>query len=183
MIEADRVLFIQAVRAIIGNAVKFAPRGSCVEIHGRIHADGSLRIGALDSGPAVSAALLAEIKRAPNQKPAPQIDGESRDVGIKIAKILTEAHQGRLDVHADANGANIVRLEFPARRLKSPAAANAAASDNEQARAQRLAAISQALSQDPRVRIAHVHRSAADDRSAPHRPASTLAAAHDRIPR
>lgn len=183
VIEADRVLFIQAVRAIIGNAVKFAPRGSRVEIHGRIGADGSLRIGALDSGPAVSAALLAEIKRTPNQKPTPQIDGESRDVGIKIAKILTEAHQGRLDVHADSDGANIVRLEFPAQRLKSPAAANMAASETEHSRAQRLAAISQALSQDPRVRIAQVQSHAADVRSAPNRPASALTAAQPRIPR
>ena len=183
MIEADRVLFIQAVRAIVGNAVKFAPRGSRVEIHVRIGADGTLRIGALDTGPAVSAALLAEIKRAPNQKQTPQIDGESRDVGIKIAKILTEAHQGRLDVQADANGANIVRLEFPARRLKLPRRRQCGRVRD------RTIARPKAGRHQPGFEpgSARAHRSvqspAADDPSAPHRPASTLAAARDRIPR
>ena len=75
-IEADRVLFIQAVRSIVSNAIRIAPRNSRVEIHAWIGDDGDLHISAIDQGPAISAGIIAEIKRPPPPKGLPALDSE-----------------------------------------------------------------------------------------------------------
>ncbi|MEQ1715205.1 MAG: response regulator [Hyphomicrobium sp.] len=168
--DADRVLFIQAVRGIIANAVKIAPRNTSVEVHAWIGEQGELKISALDHGPAISASIIAEIKRSPAHRPGHGQDADTRDVGVRIAKVLTEAHQGRLDVHIDNHGTNLVRLEFPKSRLTRVTAgatdnplANVARPEGEGA-ASRIAEISAALAQDPRVRLSHAQR---DGRSYP----------------
>jgi len=160
-IDADRALFVQAVRSVVSNAVKLSPRGSKVEIRLWTGDDETLKISAHDHGPAVSSSLLAELQRAPNQRAATSNESESRDVGIKIAKVLTEAHRGRLDIQADASG-NLVRLEFPqsrrggAARVAIPVASVPAApvsADKPRLQSDRLAVITAALAKDPRVRL------------------------------
>lgn len=156
--EADRVLFVQAVRSVVANAIKIAPRNTRVEVHAWLGEEGDFRLSAYDQGPAISASILAEIKRPAQQRPAPASDAETRDVGIKIAKVLTEAHQGRLDVQTDGVSTNLVRLEFPRERLREAAEGDPAA--NVPAVDPRIAEISAALAQDPRVRLASAARSA-----------------------
>lgn len=152
VLEADRVLFIQAVRSVVANAVRLAPRGSTVELRAWIAEGGELKISALDRGPPISASVMAELTR--QAAPRPAIDMEARDVGIRIAKVLTEAHMGKLEAGMDANGSNVVRLDFPGSRMRTrretaPRAAVPAADAGG-----RLAQVSAALAQDPRVRFA-----------------------------
>jgi len=154
-LEADRVLFIQAVRAIFANAVRLAPHNSKVGIRAWIGDDGGLRIAAADHGPPISASLIAEMKNTDRSRAsAAHFDMQTRDVGVKIAKVLAEAHQGSINVHSDGRGANVVRIALPASRLKSrpEKAPPAAVREHEQAR--RLSEIGAALAQDPRVRFA-----------------------------
>lgn len=158
-IEADRVLFVQAVRSIVANAIKIAPRNTRVEVHAWLGEEGDFRLSAYDQGPAISASILAEIKRPAQQRPAATSETETRDVGIKIAKVLTEAHQGRLDVQTDGVSSNLVRIEFPRARLTETSAADAKAAAAA-AVDPRIAEISAALAEDPRVRLASAARSA-----------------------
>ncbi len=153
-LEADPVLLTQAIRSVIGNAVKVAPRGTTVEVYAGIGSDGNFRLWTVDRGPAIPASLMAEINGPAINRSARSQDFETRDVGIKIAKILTEAHQGRLDIKSDTANGNVMSLEIPKERVLPTAAGTtvpAAADTNSQA--QRLEAVSLALSADPRVRL------------------------------
>lgn len=153
-LEADPVLLVQAIRSVIGNAVKVAPRGSAVEIHAGIGNNGNFRLWTVDRGPAIPATLMAEINPQAINRSGRSQDFESRDVGIKIAKILTEAHQGRLDMTSDPANGNVVSLDIPKERVLAQRTESTAPSiPSSDMQAQRLAAVSAALSSDPRVRL------------------------------
>ena len=153
-LTADPALLSQAVRGLIDNAIRLAPRDSTVDVIADISDNGAFRIRTTDQGPPVSAELLAEVNASRSARPSVLSQSESRDVGIKIAKILTEAHQGRLDIRSDAEGGNQVRLEIPKERLigrdTKPKVGTPASTS---ASLERLAAISDALANDPRVRL------------------------------
>ena len=171
-LEADPVLLLQAVRSVIGNAVKVAPRGSSVEIHAGVGSTGNFRLWTVDRGPAIPASLMAEINPPAINRSGRSQDYETRDVGIKIAKILTEAHQGRLDITSDSANGNVVSLDLPKERMLAKRAESsptlAPASGNQ---AERLAAVSLALSADPRVRLGRPAEYPAQP-AAPSRPSS-----------
>ncbi len=153
-LEADPVLLIQAMRSVIGNAVKVAPRGTTVEVHAGVSSNGNFKLWTVDRGPAIPASLMAEINGQAIDRNARPQHFESRDVGIKIAKILAEAHQGRLDIKSDAANGNVVSLDIPKERLVgAPVVTTAPAASHAETQAQRLAAVSQALTADPRVRL------------------------------
>lgn len=153
-LQADPVLLIQAIRSVIGNAVKVAPRGTSVEVHAGIGSNGDFKLWTVDRGPAIPASLMAEINGSAISHGARAQEFETRDVGIKIAKILAEAHQGRLDINSDAANGNIVSLGIPKERfVGAPAMTAAPAMTHADLQAQRLAAVSQALTADPRVRL------------------------------
>lgn len=178
-LRADRVLFIQAVRAVLANAVRLAPRNSQVFVHAWVDENDGLKIAASDTGPAIAASLLAEItNRSRNEPNVPMIDTQTREVGMKIAKVLTEAHQGSIDAHSDGENSNIVRINLPASRLSffepEPRTPQPAA----KAQDKRLAEISAALAQDPRVRFAKADAPAMAARQL----SEDKAAVRDRIP-
>ena len=156
LIQADRVLLVQAIRSVLSNAIKVAPRGSTVEIPAGIGDNGNFKIWAVDQGPAIPAGLIAEIAGPAITRNARTHDYETRDVGIKIAKILTEAHQGQLHIKSDAASGNTVTLDLPLAR-PAPKNAHGAEPDAENS-ATRFAAISEALAADPRVQAGRIER-------------------------
>ncbi|MGL4396411.1 MAG: sensor histidine kinase, partial [Hyphomicrobium sp.] len=166
---ADRALLIQAIRAVIGNAVNMSPRGSRVEISAALDEDGQFNLWARDRGPDIPTSLLAEINETDRKRAMLQRQPtESREIGIKIAKILTEAHQGRLDARSDQSGGNVVRLELPRERvLGGTDVPTPQSRENERAR---LAAVSAALAADPRLAALTTMPSATITTSTPSRP-------------
>lgn len=162
-LEGDRVLFIQAVRAIVANAIRLAPHNSQVGVRAWIGDDGGLKIAAADHGPPISASIIAEIKNfAGEGMNGVHAGTQTRDVGVKIAKVLAEAHQGSLDVQSDGKGTNIVYINLPAARIKPLVGRADPALPSEGEEQQRLADISAALAQDPRVRFARTEAGAPD---------------------
>lgn len=148
-LKADKALLSQALRSLLDNAIRLAPRGSEVEVHAGLTADRDFGVWTSDKGPQVPSDLVAEINGSTvaNKSFAPQL--ETRDVGIKIAKILTEAHQGCMKIHSEAGGMNIVRLELPrARVLEGAGQRETIANTGLQ---ERFAAIGEALAHDLRA--------------------------------
>ena len=114
----------------------------------------------MDHGPPVPADLLAEVTGRTANRPSMAAQSESRDVGMKIAKILAEAHQGKLDVRSDPDGGNLIKIELPKERVNVPVnvqvnVQKSAAKPTVMPTASmnRLVAISEALANDPRVRM------------------------------
>ena len=155
-VQGDRALLSQAIRSLIDNAIRLSPRGAEVEINACISDDGSFRIWTMDHGPPVPADLLAEVNGRTANRPSMAAQSESRDVGMKIAKILAEAHQGKLDVRSDPDGGNLIKIELPKERVNVQVNVQKAAAKPTAvptASMNRLVAISEALANDPRVRM------------------------------
>ena len=154
-VDADRALLSQALRSILDNAVRMSPRGAEIKVRAEIGGDGCLSISVSDNGPAMPQDLLHEVNGRPREAASFANQAVPNDVSIKIAKILTEAHQGQLTIKSDALTGNVVRLSIP--RHKQVAAAGPAASvvqDTPVAKdaMQRLARISAELAEDPRFK-------------------------------
>jgi two-component system, sensor histidine kinase and response regulator len=148
MVQADRALLNQALRSILESAVRLSPRGGDVQLTAGIAADGGLTVTVGDTGQPLPRDLLVEINGpVPGTKPTIAHHKPSADVSIKIAKILTEAHHGRLTIESSVSGGNIVKFTIPRSHKIAPTVATPAPADA----LLRLQKISEELSDDPRL--------------------------------
>ena len=147
-VNADPGLLSQAVRSLMDNAIRLSPRGAVVEINAGLAADGAFSVWTTDRGPPIPAELLAEFNTRAVNRTSVMAQSESRDVGIRIAKILTEAHQGSLEIKSDPGGGNLVRLEIPKERCVAPRVTL----EPTLASADRLAVIGDELTHELRLR-------------------------------
>ncbi|MCH8157509.1 MAG: hybrid sensor histidine kinase/response regulator [Nitrospinae bacterium] len=96
--EFDRNRIIQVLDNLIGNAVKFSPKGSTVHVSARLQ-EGQVRVTVKDEGPGISVEdqkLLFEGFQKLSARPT---GGEkSTGLGLAIVKKMTEAHGGTLSV-------------------------------------------------------------------------------------
>ena len=113
MILADRALLSQALRSILDNAIRLSPRGGEVQLVADIGADGGLTVSVSDLGPPMPDELLDDVNGGVKVQKTFARQQETRDVSVKIAKVLAEAHKGSLTIKSDTSGGNHVRLELP----------------------------------------------------------------------
>jgi signal transduction histidine kinase len=113
----DRLRVEQILTNLIGNAIKFGPRGARIEVSSREVADpGSgrrmLEIEVCDEGPGVAPADRERIFL-----PWVQAGGESGGglgLGLAICRRLVEAHGGRIRVEAREGGGSRFAFTLPA---------------------------------------------------------------------
>lgn len=150
VLNADPALLSQALRSVLDNAIRLSPRGAEVTISAQATAGGDLTISVGDDGPPLAEDLLYDVNGRQAARRAPPQPTQSTDVSIKIAKILTEAHRGRMTLSSDPIMGNTVALSIPLKPVP------AAVTHDERATApdalQRLARISAELSEDPRIK-------------------------------
>ncbi|HRD77474.1 MAG TPA: hybrid sensor histidine kinase/response regulator [Hyphomicrobiaceae bacterium] len=115
VVQGDKALLGQALRGMLESTLKLAPRGSEVSIDISIAEDGGLCLAMTDVGSAPSEQIIASVNGdALTARPfTPQ---EHRDVCLEVAKVLFDAHQGRLNVRASADG-NVSTLTLPKARI------------------------------------------------------------------
>ncbi len=112
-LSLDEARIRQVVDNLIDNALRFAPRGSGVEVRVREEAGGAV-IEVVDRGPGFPEEFLPhafERFRRPDQ-------GRSRDhggagLGLAIVKALVDAHHGRAEVANRPGGGAVVRVFLP----------------------------------------------------------------------
>jgi two-component system sensor histidine kinase GlrK len=121
-VEADAEKLFSIVDNLVGNAVKFTPRGGSITVAARGHAADAV-IDVIDSGPGVPAeereAIFDSFFRG-RAKASGRIEGTG--LGLAIAREFAEAHGGRIDVIARSSGAHF-RVSFPRRARSSLAVA------------------------------------------------------------
>ena len=121
-VEADAEKLFSIVDNLVGNAVKFTPRGGSITVAARSHAADAV-IDVIDSGPGVPAeereAIFDSFFRG-RAKASGRIEGTG--LGLAIAREFAEAHGGRIDVIARSSGAHF-RVSFPRRARSSLAVA------------------------------------------------------------
>jgi two-component system sensor histidine kinase GlrK len=121
-VDADPEKLRSVLDNLLGNAVKFTPRGGTIRIVARAGAD-SVVLDVIDSGPGVPAeereSIFDSFFRG-RARPGGRVAGSG--LGLAIARELTEAHGGRIGVVADAAGGHF-RLTLPHKRARALAAA------------------------------------------------------------
>ena len=148
-IQVDRALLNQALRGIIDNAIRLSPRGGEVTLRASLSPEGTFQVAISDYGAAIPQHLLMEVTGQQGTQKNYLHNVETRDVSLQIAKILAEAHQGRLDATSDAIRGNVVCLDLPRERTVHAGAAPSAPA--QPPLATRFAEIGAALAADPRL--------------------------------
>jgi signal transduction histidine kinase len=108
-VDRDRVL--QALGNLIGNALKFTPRGGRVTVAAR-RADDGVHLSVADTGPGISAAQVPRLFDRYWQ--ANTADRRGVGLGLSIVKGIAEAHGGEVRVETEEGAGTTFTLVLPA---------------------------------------------------------------------
>jgi PAS domain S-box-containing protein len=108
----------QAVTNLLGNAIKFTPKGGVVKLSATTD-DTGLTVTVADSGIGIGAEDLRKVT-APfwqaESSLARRFDGAG--LGLPLARKFMELHGGRLDIQSQPGAGTTVTLTFPPERLR-----------------------------------------------------------------
>jgi signal transduction histidine kinase len=102
-----------AVQNVVGNAVKYSPRGATVEVATDIQ-ESTVRIRVADRGLGIDAEDLPHIFK-PFYRGRRAIDAEVRGsgVGLSVVRHVVDAHHGRIQVDSRPGDGTTVTLDLP----------------------------------------------------------------------
>ncbi|UXH78831.1 sensor histidine kinase [Roseateles amylovorans] len=113
--RVDPGRFQQAVRNILANAIRFAPSGSALDVHGEITADGELHLCVADRGPGIPEAELERIFDPFVQSSVTKDGSGGTGLGLPISRKIIEVHGGRLQARNRIGGGAEFHLHLPQR--------------------------------------------------------------------
>ncbi len=109
--QGDEARLVQIVRNLVGNAIKYSPRGSAVNIEVRRDAS-RLALRVQDAGPGIPAESIPRLFLPYTRLASQPTGGESsHGLGLSIAHELVKLHGGTIRVESGAGATFIV--EFP----------------------------------------------------------------------
>jgi signal transduction histidine kinase len=111
-LEVDEGRILQALGNLIGNAIKFTPRGGSVTVITE-QAGSMVRIGVRDTGPGMDEAQLEHVFDRFWQSRAG--DRRGAGLGLAIAKAIIEAHGGRIHLDSEPGVGTTAWAELPLR--------------------------------------------------------------------
>ena len=108
----------QIVINLVGNAIKFTPRGGSVILSGAPGADGGYTLNVLDNGIGMNDSEMANALIPFGQnRPKMAVQQEGTGLGLPLAKAMVELHGGSLTLESEPNRGTRVTLRFPANRV------------------------------------------------------------------
>lgn len=111
-IDGERV--VQLLSNLVGNAVKFTPRGGSVDVR-FIARDEVLHAEVRDTGPGIPAAELPHLFHAfwTGERRSGERNGHGAGLGLWISRGIVEAHGGVLSVESDVGAGATFRFTLP----------------------------------------------------------------------
>ncbi len=102
-----------AVQNIVGNAVKYSPRGATVDVATEVH-DSTVRIRVADRGLGIDAEDLPHIFK-PFYRGRRAVGAEIRGsgVGLSVVRHVVDAHRGRIHVESRPGDGTTVTVDLP----------------------------------------------------------------------
>ena len=116
MADIDAQKFMQITRNLIGNAIKFSPRGEKVDVSLR-RSDDTLRVTVADRGPGVPDGELTSIFDKFTQSSKTSSGAGGTGLGLSICREFVEAHRGRIWVDHREGGGALFIVEVPLERV------------------------------------------------------------------
>jgi signal transduction histidine kinase len=114
-IRHDPVRIGQVVANLIGNAIKFTPRGGSVRVDVRAESEGSASITVSDTGIGIEAAELPRIfDRFYRGSRASEARGSGSGLGLAIVRGIVEMHAGTVTVESRPGDGATFRVLLPA---------------------------------------------------------------------
>lgn len=118
---ADRTRLRQVLTQLVSNAVRYNRPGGAVLVEVR-QAAGSVAVAVHDTGPGVPAGRMADLFKPFNRLGREGSDIPGAGVGLIIARRLTEAMKGRLDVASTPGEGSTFTIRLPAAHSTAPQA-------------------------------------------------------------
>ena len=123
LIRHDAVRISQVVSNLVGNAVKFTPRGGSVRVTARVGADGGATIEVADTGIGIDPAELPRIfDRFYRGSRASEARGSGSGLGLAIVRSIVEMHGGTVAVESRLGQGSTFRVTLPAQPRLTPEA-------------------------------------------------------------
>jgi signal transduction histidine kinase len=110
IIQADKERLLQMIDNLVGNALKFTPRGGCVSVGGYVEPD-EVRVIVADTGPGIPEEQRERLFDRFWQ--ARGADRRGLGLGLHIAKSIAEAHGGRLWVESAIGSGSTFHFAMP----------------------------------------------------------------------
>jgi signal transduction histidine kinase len=110
IVQADKERLLQMIDNLVGNALKFTPRGGCVSVGGYVEPD-EVRVTVADTGPGIPEEQRERLFDRFWQ--AQGADRRGLGLGLHIAKSIAEAHGGRLWVESTIGSGSTFHFAMP----------------------------------------------------------------------
>ena len=110
---ADEFRLQQVLRNVLANAIRFAPRGSAIEIAWRQVSGRDLMISVRDHGPGIPVAELERIFESFVQSSRTRDGAGGTGLGLAICRKIVSAHKGRVSAHNHADGGAVFEIVLP----------------------------------------------------------------------
>jgi signal transduction histidine kinase len=110
IIHADKERLVQMIDNLVGNALKFTPRGGCVSVGGYVEPD-EVGVIVADTGPGIPEEQRERLFDRFWQ--ARSADRRGLGLGLHIAKSIAEAHGGRLWVESTIGSGSTFHFAMP----------------------------------------------------------------------
>lgn len=117
-LHVDRSLIVQALRIILDRSVKLSHRGTRTILKAKLASPDQITIEVEDASAALTAAQIDEIMDAARVAPAPAIDTFEQITGLKMSRVIIEAHQGTIKMTSNPDAGMTFLLTLPPQRVK-----------------------------------------------------------------
>lgn len=110
--NVDRDKFMQVVRNLVSNAVKFSPQGGKIDI-GVVQEEQILKVRVTDQGAGIPPAELEKIFEEFVQSSTTQKGAGGTGLGLAISRQIAAAHRGRIWAENQPQGGAVFFFEIP----------------------------------------------------------------------
>ena len=110
--RADATRIEQVLNNLIGNAVKYSPQGSQVQVT-VTGGDDRVSIAVSDEGPGISPSLQGQIFRPFSRGPSEHEEVEGIGLGLYVSKRILEAHGGSIEVSSSGGRGATFLMTLP----------------------------------------------------------------------
>ena len=116
-LRCDEIRLRQVLINVVGNAVKFSPEGSSIDVLAA-YDGGVLKFVVRDHGAGIPAdKVMCAFDRFQQFSDDPHVRAQGSGLGLHVSRMLMEAHSGRISLESELGTGTIVTLEFPKERV------------------------------------------------------------------